>query len=98
MGLANDHLWRAQELARTSQKVSLRAHHQLSARPLDGRRRRRLSLGPRACFVVAQPRGCKRHRSVEPMSDTSGKKLEFLREVVPGLRRLAIMANAGRLR
>jgi ABC-type uncharacterized transport system substrate-binding protein len=28
-------------------------------------------------------------------SDTSGKKLEFLREVVPGLRRLAIMANAG---
>jgi putative tryptophan/tyrosine transport system substrate-binding protein len=29
------------------------------------------------------------------MSDTSGKKLEFLREVVPGLRRLAMMANAG---
>jgi putative ABC transport system substrate-binding protein len=29
------------------------------------------------------------------MSDTSGKKLEFLREVVPDLRRLAIMANAG---
>jgi putative tryptophan/tyrosine transport system substrate-binding protein len=29
------------------------------------------------------------------MSDTSGKKLEFLREVLPGLRRLAIMANAG---
>ncbi|HVI62153.1 MAG TPA: ABC transporter substrate-binding protein, partial [Bradyrhizobium sp.] len=29
------------------------------------------------------------------ISDTSGKKLEFLREVVPGLRRLAIMANAG---
>jgi putative tryptophan/tyrosine transport system substrate-binding protein len=28
------------------------------------------------------------------MSDTSGKKLEFLREVVRGLRRLAIMANA----
>src|SRR5438552_3726139 len=28
------------------------------------------------------------------ISDTSGKKLEFLREVVPGLRRLAIMANA----
>jgi len=27
-------------------------------------------------------------------SDTSGKKLEFLREVVPGLRQLAIMANA----
>jgi putative ABC transport system substrate-binding protein len=29
------------------------------------------------------------------MSDTVGKKLEFLREVVPGLRRLAIMANVG---
>jgi putative tryptophan/tyrosine transport system substrate-binding protein len=29
------------------------------------------------------------------MSDTAGKKLEFLREVVPGLRRLAIMANVG---
>src|SRR5262249_22583971 len=28
-------------------------------------------------------------------SDATGKKLEFLREVVPGLRRLAIMANAG---
>jgi putative tryptophan/tyrosine transport system substrate-binding protein len=27
------------------------------------------------------------------ISDTGGKKLEFLREVVPGLRRLAIMAN-----
>jgi len=29
------------------------------------------------------------------MSDTIGKKLEFLRDVVPDLRRLAIMANAG---
>jgi putative ABC transport system substrate-binding protein len=29
------------------------------------------------------------------ISDTSGKRLEFLREVVPGLRRLAIMANVG---
>jgi putative tryptophan/tyrosine transport system substrate-binding protein len=29
------------------------------------------------------------------VSDTVGKKLEFLREVVPDLRRLAIMANAG---
>jgi putative ABC transport system substrate-binding protein len=29
------------------------------------------------------------------ISDTAGKKLEFLREVVPGLRRLAIMANVG---
>jgi ABC-type uncharacterized transport system substrate-binding protein len=28
-------------------------------------------------------------------SETGGKKLEFLREVVPGLRRLAIMANVG---
>jgi putative ABC transport system substrate-binding protein len=29
------------------------------------------------------------------ISDTGGKRLEFLREVVPGLRRLAIMANVG---
>ena len=29
------------------------------------------------------------------ISDTSGKKLEFLREAVPGPRRLAIMANVG---
>jgi putative tryptophan/tyrosine transport system substrate-binding protein len=29
------------------------------------------------------------------VSDTSGKKLELLREAVPGLRRLAIMANVG---
>ncbi|MFL5072038.1 MAG: ABC transporter substrate-binding protein [Xanthobacteraceae bacterium] len=29
------------------------------------------------------------------LSDTGGKKLELLREVVPGLRRLAIMANVG---
>jgi putative tryptophan/tyrosine transport system substrate-binding protein len=29
------------------------------------------------------------------LSDTGGKKLELLREVVPGLRRLAIMANLG---
>jgi putative ABC transport system substrate-binding protein len=28
-------------------------------------------------------------------TDTAGKRLELLREVVPGLRRLAIMANAG---
>jgi putative tryptophan/tyrosine transport system substrate-binding protein len=29
------------------------------------------------------------------VSETASKKLEFLREVVPGLRRLAIMANVG---
>jgi putative ABC transport system substrate-binding protein len=29
------------------------------------------------------------------ISDTAGKKLEFLREIVPDLRRLAIMANVG---
>jgi putative tryptophan/tyrosine transport system substrate-binding protein len=29
------------------------------------------------------------------ISDTGGKKLEFLREVVPSLRRLAILANVG---
>jgi len=29
------------------------------------------------------------------ISDTGGKKVEFLREVVPSLRRLAILANVG---
>jgi ABC-type uncharacterized transport system substrate-binding protein len=29
------------------------------------------------------------------VSDTGGKKLEYLREVIPGLRRFAIMANVG---
>ena len=29
------------------------------------------------------------------ISDTGGKKLEFLREIVPSLRRLAILANVG---
>jgi putative ABC transport system substrate-binding protein len=29
------------------------------------------------------------------ISDTAGKKIELLREVIPGLRRLAIMANVG---
>ena len=29
------------------------------------------------------------------MGDLAGKRLELLREVVPGLRRLAIMANVG---
>jgi ABC-type uncharacterized transport system substrate-binding protein len=28
-------------------------------------------------------------------SDSAGKRLELLREVVPGMRRLAIMANVG---
>jgi putative ABC transport system substrate-binding protein len=31
------------------------------------------------------------------ISDTAGKKLEFLREIVPDLRRLAIMVNVGNL-
>jgi putative ABC transport system substrate-binding protein len=31
----------------------------------------------------------------EQLTDTAGKRLELLREVVPGLRRLAIMANIG---
>ena len=34
-------------------------------------------------------------RDRNQLPDTAGKKLELLREVVPGLRRLAIMANVG---
>ena len=39
--------------------------------------------------------GRQRHRPVEPATDLAGKRLELLREVVPSLRRLAIMANVG---
>ena len=39
--------------------------------------------------------GRQRHRPVDPDTDTAGKKLELLHEAVPGLRRLAIMANVG---
>ena len=39
--------------------------------------------------------GRQRHRPVDPATDLAGKRLELLREVVPGLRRLAIMANVG---
>ena len=37
--------------------------------------------------------GRQRHRSVNPGTDLAGKRLELLRDVVPGLRRLAIMVN-----
>ena len=39
--------------------------------------------------------GRQRHRPVESAPDLAGKRLELLREVVPGLRRLAIMGNVG---
>ena len=39
--------------------------------------------------------GRQRHRPVEPDDRLAGKRLELLREVVPGLRRLAIIGNVG---
>ena len=39
--------------------------------------------------------GRQRHRPVTPAPDLAGKRVELLREVVPGLRRLAIMVNIG---
>ena len=37
--------------------------------------------------------GRQRHRPVAPVTDTAAKRLELLREIVPGLRRLAILAR-----
>ena len=39
--------------------------------------------------------GRQRHRPVAQATDLAGKRLELLREIVPGLRRLAILANVG---
>ena len=39
--------------------------------------------------------GWQRHRPVTPGDRIAGKRLELLREVVPGLRRLAIVVNVG---
>jgi putative tryptophan/tyrosine transport system substrate-binding protein len=41
--------------------------------------------------------GRKCHGPVDPGSDLAGKLLEFLREVIPSLRRLAILAPVGNL-
>ena len=39
--------------------------------------------------------GRQHHRPIDPATDVAAKRLELLREVVPGLRRLAILANVG---
>ena len=70
--------------------------------PLRGRRpghpdRLRDSGGPArqpACRQSARPGGNVTGLSLQH-PDTASKRLELLREVIPGLRRLAIMANAG---
>ena len=51
--------------------------------------------GPARQRPRGEPRatGRQRHRTVDPVGGAAGKRLELLREVVPGLRRLAIMAN-----
>ena len=43
---------------------------------------------------LARPGGNVTGLSIQP-TDLAGKRLELLREIVPGLRRLAIMANVG---
>ena len=39
--------------------------------------------------------GRQRHRPVAAAADLGGKRIEILREIVPGLKRLAILANVG---
>jgi putative ABC transport system substrate-binding protein len=51
-------------------------------------------VGNNLVASLAQPGGNVTGLSVQT-SDLAGKRLELLREVVPGLRRLAIMANVG---
>ena len=49
------------------------------------------------CRPCHQSRATRRehHRPVAPADHVAGKRLELLREAVPGLRRLAILANTG---
>jgi putative tryptophan/tyrosine transport system substrate-binding protein len=51
-------------------------------------------VGTNLVASLAQPGGNVTGLSLQ-MGDTAGKRLELLREVVPGLRRVAIMANVG---
>ena len=51
-------------------------------------------LGSGFVASLARPGGNSTGLSLQA-TDVAGKRLEFLREVVPGLRRLAIMANVG---
>ena len=51
-------------------------------------------VGAGVVVSLARPGGNVTGLSLQ-QTDTAGKRLELLREVVPGLRRLAIMANVG---
>ena len=57
-------------------------------------RRRPTRLAAASSRVLARPGGNVTGLSIQ-QTDLAGKRLELLREVVPGLRRLAIMANVG---
>ena len=54
----------------------------------------RTRSAPASSRVLARPGGNVTGLSIQ-QTDLAGKRLELLREVVPGLRRLAIMANVG---
>ena len=75
---------------RTQSSRQSRRHR--SSRSSSLRRRTRLAIGLVAS--LARPGGNVTGLSNQP-TDLAGKRLELLREVVPGLRRLAIMANVG---
>ena len=49
-------------------------------------------LGSGLIGVTRSP-GRYHHRPLDPGNRSAGKRLEFLREVVPTVRRLAVMAN-----
>ncbi len=49
--------------------------------------------GPHRIGVKPGPAGGQCYRSVEPADDLGGRRLELLREVVPGLTRVAVLGN-----
>ena len=70
------------------------AAKQATSRHPDRLRERSNPVGTGLVASLARPGGNVTGLSIQ-QSDIAGKRLELLREVVPGLRRLAIMANVG---
>ena len=77
---------------REPQQSSRQSRRHRSSR--SSSRWRRTRSAPASSRVLARPGGNVTGLSIQA-TDLAGKRLELLREVVPGLRRLAIMANVG---
>ena len=84
---------RSMSLSRREPQQSSRQSRRHRSSRLCSRRRETRSA-PAWSHALARPGGNVTGLSTHP-TDLAGKRLELLREVVPGLRRLAIMANVG---